>query len=115
MIQNIGCDILSIDRFKNIFDKFPSFLNKVYSKNEIMEYHRRNDDITYLASRFCAKEAIFKALKSYDHDFNTIEVLNGPDNNPVVNFLNGENFNVMISISYETDYVISFAIISIIN
>ena len=72
MIQNIGCDILNIDHFKTIFNKFPSLLNKVYSQNEINEYHNRNNDIAYLASRFCAKEAIFKALKSYDYDFNTI-------------------------------------------
>ena len=115
MIQNIGCDILNIDHFKEIFNKFPSFLNKVYSKNEIKEYHKRNDDITYLAARFCAKEAIFKALKSYDHDFNTIEVLNNSDNSPKVNFLNDDNINVMISISYEKDYVVAFAILSILK
>ena len=115
MIQNIGCDILNINHFQEIFNKFPSFLNKVYSPNEIIEYHQRNDDINYLASRFCAKEAIFKALKSYDYDFNTIEILNDSDKSPIVNFLNGHKTNVMLSISYEKDYVLAFAIISTIT
>lgn len=114
MIQGIGCDILEFNHFKEIFEKFPTLLNKVYSKNEINEYHRRNNDLHYLASRFCAKEAIFKALKKYDYDFNTIEVLNDVNSTPIVNFLNGEQYNILISLSYERDYVVSFAILSTI-
>ena len=115
MIQNIGCDILNIEHFKQVFNNSTAFLNRVYSKNEIEEYHKRNDDINYLASRFSAKEALFKALKKYDYDFNTIEILNNPDGSPSVNFLNDINISAMISISYEKDYVISFAIISTIQ
>ena len=115
MIQNIGCDILSIEHFKNVFNNSETFLKRIYSPNEIAEYHKRNDDISYLAARFCAKEAIFKALKSYEYDFNTIEILNNSDKSPIVNFLNDTNINVMISISYEKEYVISFAIISTIQ
>ena len=115
MKQNIGCDILNIERFKEIFNKFPSFLERSYSPKEIEEYHKRKDDIYYLASRFCAKESIYKALKSYNYDFNTIEILNDSNNSPIVNFLNDYTENVSVSISYEKDYVVSFAIISTTN
>ena len=114
MMQNIGCDIVEYNHFRDILNKFPSFMEKIYSKNEIAEYHNRNDDITYLASRFCAKEAIFKALKKYDADFNTIEILNDTNNAPVVKFLNGENYNIMVSISYEQHFVMACAILSTI-
>lgn len=115
MIQGIGCDILELKHFEEIFNSFPSFLSKVYSPKEIEQYHKRNDDIKYLASRFCAKEAIFKALTKYDYDFNTIEVLNDANNVPIVNFLNGEMHNIYISISYEKEYVMSCAILSTIH
>ncbi len=114
MIQGIGCDIVEYNNFKEILDKFPAFLTKVYSPKEIEEYHKRNDDIKYLASRFCAKEAIFKALTKYDYDFSTIEILNNANNTPIVNFLSGETHNIMVSISYENNYVVSFAILSTI-
>lgn len=114
MITGIGCDILEIKHFKDIFEKFPSFLNKVYSKKEIEEYHKRKDDIKYLASRFCAKEAIFKALTKYEYDFNTIEIINDTNNTPIVNFLNGDKHKIFVSISYENDYVLAYAILSTI-
>ena len=114
MINGIGCDILNLDHFREIFELFPSLLNKVFSPKEIIEYQRRNNDINFLASRFCAKEAIFKALKKYTFDFNTIEILNDSNNAPYVTFTNECNYNVMISISYEKEYVISFAIVSIL-
>jgi len=109
MIQGIGCDILEIKRFEKTFQTFPSMLNKIFSKNEIEEYHKRNNDIRYLASRFCAKESIVKSLKEYNYNLNTIEILNDDNNVPFVKFLKGPNYKVLISISYEKEYVISYA------
>ena len=112
MIKGIGCDILSIKRIQNVLDKTPSFLKHTYSKAEINEYHKRNDDIYYLASRFAAKEAIVKALSKYDHDLNTIEILNDEDGKPYVVIQNQINHQIFVSISYETNYVIAYAVLS---
>lgn len=109
MIKGIGCDILEIKHFEKIFNKFPSMLNRIYSPREIEEYHKRNNDIRFLAARFCAKESIVKALKEYNHDLNTIEILNDERNVPKVTFLKDINHNILLSISYEKDYVISYA------
>ena len=114
MISGIGCDILNLKHFEEIFNLFPSLLNKAFSPKEIKEYQRRNSDINFLASRFCAKEAIYKALKKYDFDFNTIEILNDSDQSPFAIFLNNCKYNVMVSISYEKEYVIAFATASIL-
>ena len=108
MIQGVGCDILEIKHFEEVFRMFPSMLNRLYSTKEIAEYHKRNDDIRFLAARFFAKEAIIKALKEYNYALNTIEILDDERNVPRVTFLNNK-YDVMVSISYEKDYVISYA------
>lgn len=110
MIQGIGCDILSIDRVRNIIETTPAFLKRCFSEREISEYHKRGD-IAYLASRFAAKEAIVKALSKYEHDLNSIEILNDNDGKPYV-VINRIKTNIFVSISYETEYVIAYAVLS---
>ena len=111
MIKGIGCDILSIDRVKNIIVATPSFLKRCFSEREIGEYHKRND-ISYLASRFAAKEAIVKALSKYEHDLKFIEILNDDDGKPYVLINNKAMPQIQVSISYETDYVVAYAVLS---
>lgn len=110
MIQGIGCDILSIDRVRNIIETTPAFLKRCFSEREISEYHKRGD-IAYLASRFAAKEAIVKAFSKYEHDLNSIEILNDNDGKPYV-VINHVKSNIFVSISYETEYVIAYAVLS---
>ena len=111
MIKGIGCDILSIDRVKNIIVATPAFLKRCFSEREIGEYHKRND-ISYLASRFAAKEAIVKALSKYEHDLKFIEILNDDDGKPYVLINNKAMPQIQVSISYETDYVVAYAVLS---
>lgn len=111
MIKGIGCDILSIARIKNIIETAPDFLKRCYSERELEEYHKR-DDISYLASRFAAKEAIVKALSKYEHDLNSIEILNDNFGNPYVLINNKAEPQILVSISYETEYVIAYAVLS---
>ena len=111
MIKGIGCDILSIKRIQNIVETTPAFLKRCFSKRELERYHKQND-IAYLASRFAAKEAIVKALSKYDHDLNTIEILNDDDGKPYVLINNKAMPQIQVSISYETDYVVAYAVLS---
>ena len=111
MIKGIGCDILKIDKVKHLLKTTPAFLTKCFSKRELEEYHKRND-IAYLASRFAAKEAIFKTLSQYNHDFNTIEILNDNNGKPYVVIQNELKPQILVSISYEEDYVIACAALS---
>ena len=111
MIKGIGCDILSIKRIQNIVETTPAFLKRCFSKRELERYRKQND-IAYLASRFAAKEAIVKSLSKYDHDLNTIEILNDEDGKPYVVIQNQINHQIFVSISYETNYVIAYAVLS---
>ena len=110
MIKGIGCDILSIKRIQNIVETTPAFLKRCFSKRELERYHKQND-IAYLASRFAAKEAIVKALSKYDHDLNTIEILND-DGKPYVVIHSKIKPEIFVSISYETEYVMAYAVLS---
>lgn len=110
MIKGIGCDIVSVDRVKNIIQATPAFVKRIYGEKEIEEYHRRND-VSYLASRFAAKEAVVKALTKYEHDLNFIEILNDGDGKPYVVIQGQRRYDIFVSLSYETDYVIAYVIL----
>lgn len=115
MILGVGCDIVSIERISNVLLKTPAFLTHVFSNNEITEYKRRKNDIAYLATRFAAKEAIVKAFKEYNDKLNTIEILNKASGEPYVRIHGEDVNNLFISLSYEKDYVIAYAVLSSIN
>lgn len=107
MIVGIGCDITKIKRFQN---KDLNFINKILSNDEIELYNHKVGDTKaeFLAGRFCAKEAIIKALSASEN-------ITMPDIN--ITYKNGKpswsykNFNVLISISHEKDYAISYVCI----
>ncbi len=54
----LGCDIVKVSRFKNNLSKLA---NKILSESEIVEFNKATNKIQYIAGRWAAKEAIFKA------------------------------------------------------
>ena len=63
MVIGIGIDIIEIERIKNSIERFGnSFLNKIYTQNELDYCLAKNNKYQHLAARFAAKEAIYKAL-----------------------------------------------------
>lgn len=101
----VGIDICYIKRFKRLKEKY---INKVLSDKEYIIYKdikNKKRRLEYLASRFCIKEAYFKASNNYFR-LNEISVLNDSYNRPYI-----ENKNVNISISHDKGYVISICII----
>ena len=67
--MHIGCDIVKNKRLEN---KSERFIDLVLTKNEQKEYKRKG--LYYLCGRFCAKEAIMKALP-HTHNLTFLEVL----------------------------------------
>ena len=65
---NLGVDIVLVDRINKILNskKKSRFLNKIFSRSEISDSKNRQNQSEYLSGRFAAKEAIKKALSSYD-------------------------------------------------
>lgn len=74
----------------------------------------------FLAGRFCAKEAIFKAISEVSEQyrpilrFNRIAVLRGNHGQPIarlVSWLDAPPLTVKVSISHKDDQVIAFSIV----
>lgn len=118
----VGTDILKIKKVKNMIDSNSKGFISLFSENELSLANNCGDKVNFLASRFACKEAIFKCLdiKMDIKYLKEIETLKNENGRPVVN-LNGnikkicENLKIKdidISISYEDEYVVVFALIN---
>lgn len=117
----VGTDILKISHLagKSI-EPSDAFTRKVYTAAELKEAMKREIPLYYFATRFAGKEAVFKALgmSSDDARLNDIEILNDKNGQPHV-ALTGSLAaaahkrgiaRVMISLSYDTEYAVAFAV-----
>lgn len=118
MILGIGTDLVSIDRIRKIYNKFPyKFAQKILSnQEEIICSQFENDEqkIRYLAKRFAAKEALSKALGTGmgDISFKNINVLNDAKGKPYINLNHkSSEYNIELSISDERDYAVAFVVL----
>jgi holo-[acyl-carrier protein] synthase len=115
MIKGIGIDIVSTKRIKDQIHN-QTFVKRILSAEEYKvfeQFQLENRKVEYLAGRFAAKEAIFKAIRkgSGDINYRDISVLNDETNAPYVIFDYLKSYQVHITISHEDDYVVSFATI----
>lgn len=96
--MSVGIDIIENERFLNADEKL---VDKILSEQEKLKYNKFTSvsrKAEYLASRFSAKEALFKAglrNKSYIN----ISILNDKDGSPHV-YLLDKKLNYDISISH---------------
>ena len=129
MIFGIGTDILDVSRLEKAVKKFDKkFISRIYGPREIdiMNTKFRNSNL-YLAKRFAAKEAFWKAINPNRGDgvsFKEIETLNDQNGKPSLYFsgktemyiknrekkLNSK-FKFDISLSDEPPYVLAFVVI----
>ena len=71
-IRGIGTDIVSIERIRTALARHDvRFASKVLSDVELAKYETLNDGAAYVAKRFAAKEAFFKALGEAPSSANT--------------------------------------------
>ena len=115
-----GTDIIEIERIKQSIEKSSkSFINKIYTKNEI-EYceTKGKQKFQHYAARFAAKEAIFKAISEtlknkYELDWKDYEIICDSDGKPKINInrINTENIeNIDISLSHCKKYAVATVI-----
>ncbi|MCR5526033.1 MAG: holo-ACP synthase [Lachnospiraceae bacterium] len=121
MVIGVGTDILRIGQLQPEYLKTDDpFLVKTYSKAEISDAKKRELPLDYYATRFAGKEAVFKAFgMSGDHVLmSEIEILNDENGAPHVNLYGNMKKeaqkrgvkNIQISLSYERDYAVAFAV-----
>jgi holo-[acyl-carrier protein] synthase len=73
----VGTDLVDIDRMRDIVDRQPSFVTRVYTEGERAYCDARKDPAERYAARFAAKEAVLKAIGTGlgGADFDEIEVV----------------------------------------
>lgn len=70
-----GTDILEISRIKDIVIKYgDKFLKRIYTPSELTYCLGKKNKFAHLAARFCAKEAVIKALNIRSLSYKEIEV-----------------------------------------
>jgi holo-[acyl-carrier protein] synthase len=125
--MNIRCgiDIIELDRISRALSDGDSFKNKVFTQKERAYCEDRGKgSVQSYAARFCAKEAVVKALGtgiSKGISFQDIEILNEENGKPIV-VLHGEAKQIYeklgsqaidISLSHSRDYATAQAVILI--
>ena len=120
----IGVDIVDNKRFKNLI-KDNRFINRIYSKKEILASKKTLNKINFFSKRFAAKESLAKALGTGFRNklnFKDIEIVNDNlgkpfylINNKIKQIIKKNkkiaNFELFLSISDEKDYSVAFTII----
>jgi holo-[acyl-carrier protein] synthase len=94
----LGCDIVKVSRFERNLSRLAF---NILTAPELAEFTESTNKIEYVAGRWAAKEAIFKATGN-----KRMTVLNNSNGAPyVVN-----NPNIKISISHEKEYAMAIAL-----
>lgn len=124
MVRGIGVDMTDAREIERLIHVTKgAFLEQTFSANEKIESERRADTIDYLATRFAAKEAVFKALAhllaTKTFDFRRVEILNQEDGSPFVvidDFMRGilkeaGCNSIELSLSTESNMAIAFVVV----
>ena len=111
----VGCDIEDITRFEN---KRDAFLHKIYTDGELAYCLSKKRPAKHLAVRFCAKEAVVKALSSLGMEgvfYADVDVMRAQNGVPSVRLTKdvGKNISFSLSLSHSktTAMAVVFAVI----
>jgi holo-[acyl-carrier protein] synthase len=83
-VTGVGLDLLEIDRLARALERRPRLAERLFTPAERAFADGRGEPARHLAVRFCAKEAVAKALALTDGDWQDVEVLGGGDGPPSV-------------------------------
>ena len=110
----VGVDIEEISRFEG---KSQEFLDRIFTKNEQEYCLSKIKSAGHFAVRFCAKEAVTKALNSMgirQPELNKIEVFHDNNGCPKINLPKSkeyDNFSIEVSLSHDKTKAIAFVMI----
>ena len=120
MIRGVGTDILRFDKLQaTCADEGDPFVRRAFTEKEREEAGKRPDRISYYASRYAGKEAVFKALRISPKavDLSEIEILNDGNGAPYVrlygylkHFTETNGIRIAVSLSYEEEETIAYAV-----
>lgn len=124
MILGIGIDIVKVDRIEKAVERWSdSFTRRVFTERELEYCTKQKKPAQHLAARFGAKEAVMKAFGTGHAGgvkWTDVEVLHDEKGKPIV-ALSGVLRDLaagmgvseaMISMSHDTGYAVSQAILT---
>ncbi len=104
----IGTDIEEINRFDNKkLEQDEKFLRKIFTVKELEYCFKDNQSASHLCVRYCAKEAVVKALSQFkirDVYYSDIEILNNENGSPYCSIKKYPNITVKVSLSHSKTY-----------
>jgi len=125
MILGIGCDIVDSGRIQKLYEKTgEEFLSRILSSAERERFNEfeanSKQQISYLAKRFAAKEAVSKALGIGigKLSFCDVSIINNDQGAPIAvlpetfSAFGGAKFKIDISISDEWPMALAFVVVS---
>ncbi len=80
----VGLDLLEIDRLERALERAPRLAQRLFTDGELAYAASRARPVQHLAARFCAKEAVAKALAMPAWNFREVEVVCDEDGVPSV-------------------------------
>lgn len=114
MIVGHGIDLIDIRRVEKTINKFGNrFINRIFTKGEIIRSDNRNKRIESYAKRFAAKEACSKALGTGFRSgvyWRDIEVVNEKGGKPILKLTGGAHKRLKKIIPNDNNYNISLSI-----
>lgn len=126
-VIGLGTDIVNINRIKKIYSKYGNqFLNKILTESEKKSEKKLSKfkNVSTIAKRFAAKEAISKAIGygfSNGIHFKDIEIYNDESGKPYAN-LNGraktivnkisKKYNIFLTLSDDKPWAVATALIT---
>jgi holo-[acyl-carrier protein] synthase len=83
-MAGVGIDLLEIERLERALARRPRLADRLFTEGERAYAATRARPGMHLAARFCAKEAVAKALGLREWSWRDVEVLGGGDEPPSV-------------------------------
>jgi holo-[acyl-carrier protein] synthase len=80
----IGIDLLEVGRMERALARRPRLAERLFSEDERAYAATRGRPGQHLAARFCAKEAVAKALRLGGWSFRDVEIVRAADGAPEV-------------------------------
>jgi holo-[acyl-carrier protein] synthase len=83
-MEGVGIDLLEIERLERALQRRPRLAERLFTEGERAYAATRARPAMHLAARFCAKEAVAKALALHEWSWRDVEVVGGGDGPPSV-------------------------------
>ncbi len=113
MIVGIGIDIIEVKRIKDLAEKNPEFLLRIFTPAEIDYCSRKKKKFLHFAARFAVKEAFFKAIGK-KISWKDVELTNLPTGKPQLKINAEEKIyfdTAHVSISHLEEYALAMVIL----